>query len=109
MLRGLAKIPHAFRELRGANVMKVLENEFQPFPTLRPDGLALTLTAHLRSFATMNSTDLRCDGCGQPASPEHIARRLQRLEWMTRFRPIHLHTLLLGAFSPLVPAEFLYA
>ena len=41
-----------------------------------------------------------CDGCGQPASPEHIARRLQRLEWATRYRPIHLHTLLLGAVSP---------
>src|ERR1700732_1581400 len=58
---------------------------------------------------TENPSEISCDGCGQPASPEHIARRLQRLEWATRYRPIHLHTLLLGAFSPLVPAEFLYA
>jgi hypothetical protein len=50
-----------------------------------------------------------CDGCGQPASSEHIARRLQRLEWSTRYRPIHMHTLLLGAASPVNDAEFLYS
>jgi hypothetical protein len=50
-----------------------------------------------------------CDGCGQTASPEHIARRLQRLEWATRYRPIHLHTLLLGSVSPQRQAEFLYS
>src|SRR6202162_567817 len=56
-----------------------------------------------------NTSEILCDGCGQPASPEHIARRLQRLEWASRYRPIHLHTLLLGAISPPVPAEFLYS
>ncbi len=50
-----------------------------------------------------------CDGCGRPASPEHIARRLQRLEWATRYRPIHLHTLLLGAVSPTRDEEFFYS
>jgi hypothetical protein len=50
-----------------------------------------------------------CDGCGQPASSEHTARRLQRLEWSTRYRPIHMHTLLLGAVSPVKDAEFLYS
>src|ERR1700676_2199417 len=55
------------------------------------------------------NTEILCDGCGQPASPEHIARRLQRLEWATRYRPIHLHTLLLGAISPQAPADFLYS
>jgi hypothetical protein len=58
---------------------------------------------------TANNSEILCDGCGQPASPEHIARRLQRLEWATRYRPIHLHTLLLGSVSPLVPVEFLYS
>lgn len=58
---------------------------------------------------TVDTSKILCDGCGQPASPEHIARRLQRLEWATRYRPIHLHTLLLGAISPLVPEEFLYS
>ena len=56
---------------------------------------------------TENPSEISCDGCGQPASPEHIARRLRRLEWATRHRPIHLHTLLLGAISPQTPAEFL--
>jgi len=50
-----------------------------------------------------------CDGCGQAATAEHIARRLRRLEWTTRYRPVHIHTLLLGAFSPLRDEDFLYA
>jgi hypothetical protein len=57
----------------------------------------------------MNKSDLRCDGCGQPASPEHIARRLQRLEWTTRFRPVHIATLVLGAVAPQSDSEFLYS
>jgi hypothetical protein len=58
---------------------------------------------------TANTSEILCDGCGQPATSEHIARRLQRLEWATRYRPIHLHTLLLGAISPQAAAEFLYS
>jgi hypothetical protein len=58
---------------------------------------------------TANTSEILCDGCGQPASPEHIAGRLQRLEWATRYRPIHLHTLLLGAIAPQAPTEFLYS
>ena len=50
-----------------------------------------------------------CDGCGQVASAEHIARRLQRLEWTTRYRPVHIHTLFLGASSPQGEKDFLYA
>ncbi len=50
-----------------------------------------------------------CDGCGQPASPEHIARRLQRLEWATRYRPIHLHTLLWVRFRRSRDADYLYS
>src|SRR5260370_40779989 len=56
-----------------------------------------------------NSMALPCDGCGQTASAEHIARRLQRLEWTTRCRPVHINTLLLGAFSPREDKDFLYA
>jgi hypothetical protein len=51
---------------------------------------------------------LRCDGCGQPAASDHIARRLQRLERATRFRPVHIHTLLLSGISPRPDDEFLY-
>ena len=57
----------------------------------------------------INAVDLVCDGCGQAAPGEHIARRLRRLEWTTRYRPVHIHTLLLGAFSPQEENDFLYA
>lgn len=53
--------------------------------------------------------DLPCDGCGQIASAEHIARRLQRLEWTTRYRPVHIQTLFLGGASPQKQEEFLYS
>jgi hypothetical protein len=56
----------------------------------------------------MVNPSLRCDGCGQPASPEHIARRLQRLEWATRYRPVHVAALFLGATAPASDSEFLY-
>jgi len=56
-----------------------------------------------------DSIDLRCDGCGQIASPEHIDRRLRRLEWATRYRPVHIQTLLLGAVAPVEDSEFLYS
>jgi hypothetical protein len=52
---------------------------------------------------------LACDGCGQFASPEHIARRLRRLEWTTRYRPVHIGTLLLAGVSPQADEDFLYA
>jgi hypothetical protein len=58
----------------------------------------------------MNSSlSLVCDGCGLPASPEHLTRRLQRLEWSTRFRPVHIQTLFLGAAAPSSDGEFLYS
>ena len=56
-----------------------------------------------------SSIELPCDGCGQIASTEHIARRLQRLEWTTRYRPVHIHTLFLGSASPQRQEEFLYS
>ncbi len=51
---------------------------------------------------------LLCDGCGQTPSPAHLARRLQRLEWTTRYRPVHIQALLLGGIAPEVDAAFLY-
>src|SRR6266850_418529 len=56
-----------------------------------------------------SSIELPCDGCGQIASTEHIARRLQRLEWATRYRPVHIQTLFLGSASPQRQEEFLYS
>src|SRR5271170_5761016 len=50
-----------------------------------------------------------CDGCGQNASPEHLAARFRRLEWSTRYRPLHINALLLGAVAPANDAEFIYS
>jgi hypothetical protein len=55
-----------------------------------------------------NTKALLCDGCGQPACSEHVAKRLQRLEWTTRYRPLHIAAVLLGAFAPKEDVEFLY-
>lgn len=60
-------------------------------------------------FDMANNTSFRCDGCGQMASPEHIARRLRRLEWATRYRPVHIRALLLGAAAPREDADYLYS
>ncbi len=46
------------------------------------------------------ANDLPCDGCGLPASPEHIAERVRRLELSTRFRPVHLHVLFVALAPP---------
>jgi hypothetical protein len=56
-----------------------------------------------------NSILLPCDGCGQLAGTHHIACRLQRLEWATRYRPVHIQALLLGGIAPYPDAAFLYA
>jgi len=52
---------------------------------------------------------LLCDGCGQPASPEHLAARYRRLEWATRHRPLHINTLVLCAVAPERDDEFIYS
>jgi len=54
-------------------------------------------------------TRISCDGCGQSAGLDHIARRLKRLESMTRYRPIHVQALFLGAASPANSGEYLYS
>jgi hypothetical protein len=56
-----------------------------------------------------NAIELPCDGCGRAASTEHLSRRLQRLEWATRYRPVHINTLLLSAVSPREESDFLYS
>lgn len=57
----------------------------------------------------MTNTEFLCDGCGQTATSEHIAKRLKRLEWTTRYRPVHIGTVLLGAFALREDSSFLYA
>jgi len=57
----------------------------------------------------MPSEQLICDGCGQSSGQAHIARRLKRLENMTRYRPIHVQALFLAAASPAADADHLYS
>ncbi len=52
---------------------------------------------------------LPCDGCGLPASPEHIAERVRRLELCTRFRPVHLHVLFVAMAPPAHTEDDFYA
>jgi hypothetical protein len=47
---------------------------------------------------------LPCDGCGLPASPQHIAERVRRLELSTRFRPVHIGVLFV-ALAPTARLE----
>ena len=49
-------------------------------------------------------SEIICDGCGLPASADHIAERLGRLEFATRFRPVHINTLFV-ATAPLPGRE----
>jgi hypothetical protein len=52
---------------------------------------------------------LPCDGCGLPASPEHIAERVHRLEQSTQFRPIHIGTLFVALAPPAQASDDFYA
>ena len=52
---------------------------------------------------------LPCDGCGLPASPDHIAERVQRLELSTRFRPVHVGVLFIALMPPIRPQDDFYA
>ncbi len=49
-----------------------------------------------------------CDGCGAPADEAHIRQRIERLEMATRFRPIHIQTLLLADAPPSRIEDYFY-
>lgn len=49
-----------------------------------------------------------CDGCGRPASAEHIAARIRRLELATRFRPVHIVLLILAEAPPPRVEDYFY-
>jgi hypothetical protein len=50
-----------------------------------------------------------CDGCGLTVDAEHIRQRIERLELATRYRPVHIHTLLIGAAPPARTADYFYS
>lgn len=59
----------------------------------------MTLAAQKSSVSV-----LPCDGCGRASTPEHIAARIARLQWATRFRPIHIQVLFV-ALAPQASPE----
>jgi hypothetical protein len=51
---------------------------------------------------------LACDGCGAPADEKHLRERIERLEFATRFRPIHISVLFLTLSPPLTMEDYFY-
>jgi hypothetical protein len=49
-----------------------------------------------------------CDGCGAVADDKHIHERIERLEWSTRFRPVHIQVLLLVGAPPARTVDYFY-
>lgn len=49
-----------------------------------------------------------CDGCGTPADDKHVRERIERLEWATRFRPVHIHVLLIAWAPPARTEDYFY-
>lgn len=49
-----------------------------------------------------------CDGCSMAADAEHLRRRIARLEWASRFRPIRISTLFLTLAPPSALEDFFY-
>jgi len=50
-----------------------------------------------------------CDGCGAAVGSEHIRSRIERLEMATRYRPVHIQTLLVGTAPPERTEDYLYS
>lgn len=49
-----------------------------------------------------------CDGCGVSADDQHLRERIQRLEWATRFRPLHIQALLVADAPPASLEDYFY-
>jgi hypothetical protein len=49
-----------------------------------------------------------CDGCGRQVDAQHVKDRIARLEMATRFRPIHIQTLVIDACPPPALGDFFY-
>ena len=50
-----------------------------------------------------------CDGCGATVDSEHIRSRIERLQMATRYRPVHIQTLLVGTAPPERLDAYFYA
>jgi len=52
--------------------------------------------------------EIHCNACGVVAAPEHLRRRVERLELATRCRPIHIDTLILYPAPPERVEDYFY-
>jgi hypothetical protein len=49
-----------------------------------------------------------CDGCGAQVDDAHIRQRIQRLEFATRYRPVHIAALLIDGGPPARIEDYFY-
>lgn len=49
-----------------------------------------------------------CDACGAQVDDAHIRQRIERLELATRFRPVHISTLLIDVAPPMRTEDYFY-
>ncbi len=70
--------------------------------------LALALRACHALPVNAQVRPLYCDGCGLPAISSHLRRRYERLEWASKYRPIHIQVLLLNDAPPPLIDDFFY-
>jgi hypothetical protein len=52
---------------------------------------------------------IHCDGCTVEATPEHLRQRIARLEWASRYRPVHIAMLVLAPAPPAALEDYFYA
>jgi hypothetical protein len=102
--------PRIRRALNFLAIWACLVSSFPP-----RSGVLAFPVPHLLLFAVRWSLCMRsslnylpCDGCGIPASPQHIAERLRRLELSTRFRPVHVGVLFVALAPSARPEDDFY-
>jgi hypothetical protein len=64
---------------------------------------------HAILFTTKKETRMPlCDGCGAQVDDTHIRQRIERLEFATRYRPVHIALLLIDGGPSSRPEDYFY-
>jgi hypothetical protein len=58
--------------------------------------------------AVADTRPIICDGCAREATGDHLRLRIARLEWVSRYRPIHVGTLFLMPAPPEKLEDYFY-
>jgi hypothetical protein len=58
--------------------------------------------------ALADTRPIVCDGCAREATGEHLRHRTARLEWASRYRPIHIGALFLTPAPPEKLEDYFY-